>query len=803
MTMFGKHSFPTALTLFFWGVLCVCIQYATVEKFWVFPSGKSHVTWGNFSGAIEERITFDAFDGVLLFLFLSCSAFLLYIEVRQRVISKFLQGCFTSESKTLGLLSVSLLLCVRYYFSRGEVNWAADASSHIATAWLAAMDVADGHFPSWTFYMGAGSPYLQNYGFAFFYLVGAVDWIFRDLFLSLKLSMAAARVLSGIGMYYLVTSLCRSRRAGFIAGIGYVLCFWHTQHVLIMGRLPLSIFYATLPWAFFWVERIVSSPYKMRAALLGGVSVALLSFAHPGYGAYAMLLLICYFVVRLWSCWSRPDARKIVQASILFFFLSSVLGSYMNVGMYVERASTMMHDLDIRLSEISVPTWRHVLGWSNFRFWLIPPKPFHWYGGYLGLSLCVMAIAGVATAQWRRDRRFAPCWLCLILTAIVVFTYRLPPISLVPLIQVFNASRYLLFLAFFLALSAGLGTFLLLRYVPRSRSRWYTLFMAVMWIDLFPTTFIYAYSLDEHEPPTGWPSEIFEPMAKAARPFLERGELPNYRAQWIGEGVYPTLRKACMLTLGKTPIAEAFHPGELRTLETFTKPFIAWAHKVLPRVKSFTEFDNHPHYDLLITGFYLLNTRYLIVSSDQPKSGFTLELVHSPFIVSGRLEGYDESDVDMAPVADLEGDPSMAQALWILLRTEPHQPLGSLSCERILVRNLEEGLNLGTKPTARLIYHGVDRQQVKMNVEVSATCYARLAYAYSPYLHLSVNGRPVQPMKTAGRFLALPLEAGAHEIVIKSKLSPLRRSLLTLGAISLIGALVLVFREHRKNRADL
>ena len=580
--MFGKRPFPTALILFFWGVLCVCIQYVTVEKFWVFSPGKSHITWENFVSAVGEQVTFHTSDGVLLFLFLGCSVFLLYKEVRQRVISDFLQSCFASEPKTLVLLVVSILLCIRYYFSHGELSWSADASSHIATAWLASQDVANGHIPSWTFYMGAGSPYLQNYGFAFFYLVGAVDWVCRDLFLSLKLTMAVARVLSGIGMYFLTTTLCHSRRAGFIAGMAYVLCFWHTQHLLIMGRLPLSIFYAILPWTFFWAERVVSSPFKMRAALLGGISLAALSFAHPGYGVYAMLLLGCYCVVRLWSCWNRPDAKDILKAGILLFLLSIVFGSYMNVGMYFERASTMMHDFDIELSEIPTPTWRHVLGWSNFQFWLIPPKPFHWYGGYLGLSLCFLAIAGCLIGYWRRDLRFVGCWVCLILTGLVVFAYRQPPISMLPLIHVFNASRYLLFLAFFLALAAGLGTHTLLRYVSRSRSRWYTILVAAMWIDLFPTTFIYAYTHDEHEPPTGMPAEVFEPIARAAEPFLERGELPNYRAQWIGEGVYPTLRKACVLYQGKTPIAEAFHPGELLTLETFNKPFTAWAHKELP-----------------------------------------------------------------------------------------------------------------------------------------------------------------------------------------------------------------------------
>ena len=187
-----------------------------------------------------------------------------------------------------------------------------------------------------------------------------------------------------------------------------------------------------------------------------------------------------------------------------------------------------------------------------------------------------------------------------------------------------------------------------------------------------------------------------------------------------------------------------------------------------------------------------------MVSSDQTKTGLTIELDHSPVIVSGSLVGYDETDVDMASIADPDCDDSMAQALWILLQTELHQPSGSLSCERILVRDQEKDQDLGTTPSARLIFHVVDRQQVRMKVGVSASCYARLAYAYSPHLHVSVNGKPVRPLQTAGRFLALPLEAGEHEIVIRSRLSPLRRSLLALSGIALMGALFLVYKERKK-----
>ena len=338
-----------------------------------------------------------------------------------------------------------------------------------------------------------------------------------------------------------------------------------------------------------------------------------------------------------------------------------------------------------------------------------------------------------------------------------------------------------------------------------ARSHWYTLLLLVLLIDLFPTTFVQPYYKEKY-----WTSileqKIFEPVASAAAPFSERDELPNYRVHWIGKGVYSYKRQAYPLYLGATPIAEAFHPGELRTLETFTKPLTDWAHKLLTQMESPEQLTTHPQFELLRDGLYLLNTRYLIASFNQNRVA-VLALSYSPIVVSGRLKGYDEKTADLGAVsarigAGPEEDEGMARALGIIARTGLQRPLGSLSCERILVRDMEGERDLGTAPRAKVVSHVVGRQEVEMKVAVSAKCYARLAYAYFPYLQVRVDGKAVRPLQTAGRFMALPLDAGEHDIVIKARLSPLRRGLLALAAVSLVMALVLVFREHRNKRAE-
>ncbi len=86
-----------------------------------------------------------------------------------------------------------------------------------------------GELPYWTFSLGTGSPFLENYGFLYFYFTGFCSFLAQDLTTGIKFSHAIYHIGSGLAMFLFSTRLCRSRRAGTISGLGYVLCFWHLQ----------------------------------------------------------------------------------------------------------------------------------------------------------------------------------------------------------------------------------------------------------------------------------------------------------------------------------------------------------------------------------------------------------------------------------------------------------------------------------------------------------------------------------------------------------------------------------------------
>ena len=119
------------------------------------------------------------------------------------------------------------------------------------------------------------------------------------------------------------------------------------------------------------------------------------------------------------------------------------------------------------------------------------------------------------------------------------------------------------------------------------------------------------------------------------------------------------------------------------------------------------------------------------------------------------------------------------------------------TCERIFLKGYAPREELATSAEVQVLEHRVWNQRVVLRIHTSSPCFARLAYAYYPYLRVLVNGHPVEPLRTADEFIALRLEGGEHEIVLEPYLSPLRRTLLVVNIVLL--ALAVLFKFRQKN----
>jgi hypothetical protein len=90
-------------------------------------------------------------------------------------VTALLGRVFATDTRCIWVLMAGSVVLVRFYFARGGVSWAGDGSLHLTYAALAARAIADGDLPIWTNYFAAGSPFLQFYGFLFFYVVGILE----------------------------------------------------------------------------------------------------------------------------------------------------------------------------------------------------------------------------------------------------------------------------------------------------------------------------------------------------------------------------------------------------------------------------------------------------------------------------------------------------------------------------------------------------------------------------------------------------------------------------------------------------
>ena len=263
----------TLVLLVLLGVLLFCFQYVTLDKFDDLPPAVRYILRQSIIDEIVGKVDLDRTDTILAGSIVLICFVLAILELLWRRLTLFLDQVLQTDRRAVWVLGLTSVVLVRFYFARGDVNWAGDGSSHMCYAWLASKAFAQGEIPIWTNYLGTGSPYLQFYGFLYFYLVGIIDLFMGSVDVSVKLVLAGSHILSGIGMCLFVTRLCGSRRAGFLAGVVYVASLWHTQQTLMMGRFPLSVFYALMPWPFYCFERLRFQARQILPVMGGGFAL--------------------------------------------------------------------------------------------------------------------------------------------------------------------------------------------------------------------------------------------------------------------------------------------------------------------------------------------------------------------------------------------------------------------------------------------------------------------------------------------------------------------------------------------------
>ena len=185
-------------------------------------------------------------------------------------------------------------------------------------------------------------------------------------------------------------------------------------------------------------------------------------------------------------------------------------------------------------------------------------------------------------------------------------------------------------------------------------------------------------------------------------------------------------------------------------------------------------------------GLYLLNTRHMFLYQSDSKNLLHWQLpANTPVVASSSISGWENWKVrhNLTPDQDIE---ALIQNMQINTRNH--------TCERIFLEGAFPREKRVTMPQIEVLEHHVWNQRVVLRLKSTAPCFVRLAYAYYPYLRITLNTPPVEPMQTAGGFIALRLESGEQEVVLEPYLSPLRRTLLIVNALLLLIAVFVLFQ---------
>ena len=468
-------------------VLLLILQFTSLTKLWVIVTG-SRGSLAEYVGLVLN-IDWTGFDLTLFGLSGLSALALIVLEIVRGSWTAFLIWVTDSERRTKTVVLVFSLIAVRYYFSPGGLNWVGDAALHTLYAWIAAEGFAQGTIPVWTPLVAAGTPFLQFYGFLYFYIAGAIQALVGELELATKITLGGGHALSGLTMYLFVRSALDSRRAGLFAGLTYVLTFWHLQHVLIMGRYTTSLFYTLLPVSFLCLHRACVETDWKRWTAGGSLSIAALFYAHPGFALWSCGFLLVYGVC-IARTWSRADWKQATIRIVLSLGLGGLLTTYLTVPMLLEREFTGMRG-GVDLSGFEDPFWEQLLIWSNFHVNFVQRSLQNWYGGYLGLVPMALALIGLVTFKWRtRGRSLAVASLCafgLVASWGLIFGYRWLTSSGLTVLKTMSPGRFQLFLVFFMAVAAGLA----IESLPSRRilsSRIFSIGLLLLFLDLGPTT---------------------------------------------------------------------------------------------------------------------------------------------------------------------------------------------------------------------------------------------------------------------------------------------------------------------------
>ncbi|MGE0384300.1 MAG: 6-pyruvoyl-tetrahydropterin synthase-related protein [Gammaproteobacteria bacterium] len=702
-------------------------------------------------------------------------------ELRARWFSGLLAHLERRPAAMLALVAFLAALATRYYLNFGSV-FMGDATMHVATSGTVAAHLRQGTAPLWSNAWYGGYPMLEFYAPLYFYVTGVLTALSGDVHLATKLVLWLAHVASVLSMYLFLRAALQRRAHALVGALGYGLAFHHMHIILYRGDLHMSLVYAIYPLPFLHLERYLNGRTTPRAAFLATAFTATaLIIAHHAYAFFGLVFFGVYLLVRTRAAAAGAAAARTVALFGLALAGATLASAFLLVPVLIDQADVRgMPGLPFEILVPTLPRPGMLVAMLN---WSVIGNRVNI--GYLGLSIAALAVAGSVHAV--RARR--PAGMALLAAGLYAL------LTLRGGVQ-YNVKN-MNFVVFYCAALAGFAPAALEAWWNRrrgavpgepGRARLALALCALIALDLGPSTFQDVYREGDE---------------------FKQSMYARIRAR---DPAYKTIERQLIQYEPGTDQRRSFDPHMLGTVmsdEPLATPF-GWVHEAAGRVFGYNaemakQLHRELHADRIsersLQGLYLMGVKFLTFrdrsryyspplpySPDYTLDRGLLELRHaSPLIAAPRLvtagdvPGYDPSNVietrryfdDATFAYDNDGYDRLVAPLLDAMRIDRHT---GIAAAIPVVDHPGARAGVGGALSLRVDAFSAGLERIRIRYTSGAPAFAQLAYAYFPYLDVRVDGRPVEFWRSAMGQLVMDLPAGAHEITVRGRASPVRRA---------------------------
>jgi hypothetical protein len=652
---------------------------------------------------------------------------------------------------------VALGLLLSSYLMSGHVI-PGDGHSHLARTSIMFDTLRAGELPLWSNRWYMGFPGELHYG-PLYYLTAAlfVGFLGGKLFFGTKVLLWLLHLAAAASAYALGMARYQERRAALLLALVYSLCGFHLDALRSDGKLPLSLVFAAAPLLFAQLDKL-ARPDAQRA-LISTHAALLCAFcfaAHAQYGAYVIVGYFFSLVVlgvrareRRWRFLRHALECCVGTAALTAWLIAPTLleSDYLNLSADAALANVLAGDFSY---------------WAKYVLEMVTPiveRP-RFRPGYLGLVAPVLAVLGLALTRLGSRGRALPYPLLLLLLGLPW--------------PAFGQLRSDILIFFGVLLLATDG-FVALAQLVRFRHLWLVVSCLVL-LDSAEGLVKDEYGYHDAGP------------YRAADRALRQSGVPGRvlslysgkRTFWAG---MDTVSSGVSTPLGAVPqlATRALAP----TLAITTH----LAEELLDRKEPMSKMSA----DLL----RLVGVRYVILGKRQRR----VEAPRfPPVLFAGRAERVPWRPGDSVSIAaadalvarDFPGDSVRAWAQRMQL--DPRAPRAAT----LLVSDDALGaLEAGEGGRFELRAFAERQREVALRFRAERPGYLRLAYAYSPFGHATLDGASVPFSRDAFGVVVMAVPAGEHRLVWSVGVSALRLWLSALAAATLAMLVTIGARARR------